>query len=113
MRRRTELTAAAPAVGDQSKKVHQVFLWIISGATEHQIHEAIALEWPAADARPLSVAAMARITEAADFDAKTIRGWCFEAYRDLYRRMIETGDFAGALRAVKEIQTLTTTTNAN
>lgn len=34
------------------------------------------------------------------------RGWCFEAYRELYRKMIEIGDYAGAVKCVKEISVL-------
>jgi hypothetical protein len=34
------------------------------------------------------------------------RGWCLEALRNLYNKLLETGDYAGAIRAVKEIATL-------
>ena len=32
--------------------------------------------------------------------------WCFEAYRDIYKKLIETGDYNGAIKAVKEIASL-------
>ena len=32
--------------------------------------------------------------------------WCLEAYRDIYRKLMETGDYNGAVRAVKEIASL-------
>jgi len=39
-------------------------------------------------------------------DADTVRGWVFLAARDLYRRQIEVGDFASALRTLREIDHL-------
>ena len=33
-------------------------------------------------------------------------GWCFESLRLLYRKMYETGDYVGALRAIKQIEAL-------
>lgn len=34
------------------------------------------------------------------------KGWCLEAMRELYRRMLASGDYSGALRAVQEISKL-------
>jgi hypothetical protein len=48
-------------------------------------------------------AAIAQFETTARADVNVIRGWCLEAYRELYRRMIEIGDYPGALRAVKEL----------
>ena len=39
-------------------------------------------------------------------DPQVIDGWCFESARDLYQKMVEVGDFANALRAIKEIHRL-------
>lgn len=97
-RRPSEIEKAVPP-----DRVHQVFGWIIAGQTEHDIVGAIKQHWPEADAAPLIVAAVGRIEKAGQFDPGIVRGWCFEAYRDLYRRMIEVGDFGGAMRAVKLI----------
>lgn len=87
-------------------KVHQVFKWIIAGATKRDIEGAIAQQFPNEAPMPLILAVMEQLHEAGKFDAQTIQGWCFEAYRDLYRRMVEVGDFAGAVRAVKQIAEL-------
>jgi hypothetical protein len=46
------------------------------------------------------------LVAAGDFDPQKIRGWCVEATRFLYQRMVEIGDFAGALRAVKTLSDL-------
>ena len=44
---------------------------------------------------------------AADITEKSRIGWCLEAYRELYRKMVEIGDFNGAVRCVSEISKLT------
>lgn len=41
-----------------------------------------------------------------DLSPETRRAWCLEALRELYRRLIETGDYTGAIRAVVEISKL-------
>lgn len=46
---------------------------------------------------------MQHFEEIADADPKVIRGWCLEAFQELYRRMMTIGDYANALRAVKEL----------
>jgi len=33
-------------------------------------------------------------------------GWCLEAFRETYRKLMEIGDYVGALRAIKEIALL-------
>lgn len=106
-RRQNEIKSKTPDKKEQAERIHQVFLWIIQGATEHQVAQAIAEQWPDAKSQPLIVAAMnAIITSGEELDRTTIRGWCFESYRELYRRMTEAGDFAGAARVVKEIYAL-------
>jgi hypothetical protein len=85
------------------EEVNQVLKWILSGATERDVTEAVTHSYPATPAAPLLQAAVRQIREAANFDPLTVRGWCVEATRDLYRRMVEIGDFTGALRAVKQL----------
>jgi hypothetical protein len=87
-------------------KVDQVFKWILSGATENDVLEAIAQAWPDEKAKPLIVAAIDQLRKAAQFDPDLVLGFCFESTRDLYRRMVEIGDFPGALRAVKQLAEL-------
>jgi hypothetical protein len=84
-------------------RIEQVFKWIIAGHTEHDIAEAIHNQWPQEQPQSLIVAAVERIRGAGVLDAQTVLGWCFEATLDLHRRVVEIGDFAGALRAVKQI----------
>jgi hypothetical protein len=83
------------------KRVEQVVRWIAAGATESDILEAIAEQWPEEDKRPLIVAALQEITAASQTPPDLAIGWCLQSTRELYRRMVEVGDFTGALRAIK------------
>ena len=83
--------------------VHQVKKWILEGHAEHDIAEAGGAAWPKQKIEPLIVAAIEQIRVAGNFDPSLVRGWCFEAYRDLYRRLLEIGDYVGALRALNQI----------
>jgi hypothetical protein len=79
---------------------------VLAGATTHEVHEAIKANWPVAEAAELLERVQQQLGEEADIDADLLRGWCHAATRDLYRRMVEIGDFAGALRAVKLLSEL-------
>jgi hypothetical protein len=84
-------------------RMNQVYHWIIEGATEYDIGEAMQQAWPEADHAGILLAAIEKIRESNEIDPHTVLGFCFEATRDLYRRMVEIGDFPGALRALKQL----------
>ena len=88
------------------KRLNQVVKWVLTGATEHDVVDAIKQAWPEDDAVPLITAAIDRLRAAGDFDHQIVLGWCFEATRDMYRRMVDIGDFPGALRAIKQLAEL-------
>ncbi len=81
----------------------QIRVWILQGATEHDISEAIADKWPDVDSKPAIIATMEQISKTANFDQESLVGFCIESTRYLYQRMVEVGDFPGALRAVKQL----------
>jgi len=86
-----------------SEVLRQVRVWILQGATEHDIIEATAEKWPNTKARPVIVTVMNDIAKTANFNPDAIMGWCIESTRYVYQRMVEIGDFPGALRAVKQL----------
>lgn len=88
------------------KRVEQTVRWMLTGARDADVVEAIETTWPDQELRPLITAAVAQLAESGTFSRQVVRGWCFEATKDLYRRMVEIGDFAGALRAVKMLTDL-------
>lgn len=47
--------------------------------------------------------ALKKFIKAVNMPRAVRRGWCIEALRHLYQRMVSTGDYTGALRAVQEI----------
>ncbi len=95
------------ALATTPARTNQVFQWILSGATEYDITEAIAQAWPEANQAELLLAAIARIRDSNRIERTAVHGFCFEATRDLYRRMVEIGDFPGALRAIQQLRNLT------
>jgi hypothetical protein len=98
-------TALAAPAGElpTPPQIEQVIRWIVEGATEYQILEAIAATFPKASTKPLIAAAVDELTKKGELDGKLVRGWAFEATRELYRKMIDVADYNGALRAVKQI----------
>ncbi len=86
--------------------VNQVLKWIVSGATETDIATAVIESYPQHDGTKLLLAALGRIRESARIDSEIVAGFCIEATRDVYRRMVECGDFTGALRAIRLLRDL-------
>ncbi|ADG67959.1 hypothetical protein Plim_2132 [Planctopirus limnophila DSM 3776] len=80
--------------------------WILTGARDRDVLEAIEKTWPQADPMALVQEAIGGFALSATLSRDAVRGFCFEATRDLYRRMTEIGDFAGALRALKQLADL-------
>lgn len=88
------------------KRVDQTVRWMLTGARDADVVDAIRATWPDQELQTLIVAAVNQLAESGEFSRQVVRGWCFEATKDLYRRMVEIGDFAGALRAVKMLTDL-------
>ena len=91
------------AVAPLADRVEQTVRWMLTGARDADVLEAIRTTWPDQELQPLIRDAIEQLAASGQFDRQVVRGWCFEASKDLYRRMVEIGDFAGALRAVKHI----------
>lgn len=87
-------------------KTAHVMRMIVSGASEQDIKTEIADLWPTEAAEPLIVAAMKSISSSANFDPGIVAGYCFEATREIHRRMLEAKDHGGALKAVKQLAEL-------
>lgn len=87
--------------------VDEIVAWLIEGHRDADIRAAIKEKWPEHDADTLQLAAADHFRRAANCEPEIIVGFAIEAYRDLYRRMVKIGDFAGAAKAVKEMVALT------
>lgn len=102
----SELARAELAAAPFERRVDQVVRWLLTGARDSDVVEAIRATWPDQDLPPLLAAAVADLAKAGTFNRAVLRGWCFEATKHLYHRMVEIGDFAGALRAVRQLADL-------
>lgn len=98
-----EKTAIAKVLTKAAKQ-QQVLTWILEGNSEHDILEAINAQWPNEKAKPLIVNALDELAKSGTVDKTAVAGWCFEATRFVYGKMIEQGDYTGALRAIKQLK---------
>ena len=89
-----------------AERVEQTVKWLLTGARDADVVEAIRTTWPDQELQPLILAAIDNLAKSAEFEAAVVRGWCFEATKQLYQNMTAIGDFAGALRAVKQLAEL-------
>ena len=80
-----------------------VLQWLITGATEADVLEALRVKYPQADPRQTMAAVRDHLAAEGQPDADALRGWVLVAYRELYRRMLEVGDFDGARKTLKNI----------
>lgn len=86
--------------------IDEVIGWITEGNRDCDIREAIRAKWPNTNPDELQLAAAEHFRRTAHCEAEILVGFAIEAYRDLYRRMVKIGDFAGAAKAIKEITNL-------
>ena len=81
----------------------QVVEWLLSGASESQVAEALAAKYPSACPEQTMAEVRLQLSAAGNPDASAVRGWALLAYRNIYRKMLEVGDFDGARKVIKEI----------
>ena len=75
---------------------------LLDGHSRPEIEEACNRLFPKLNAAKLVGASLSAFEQLTNEPPRILKGWCLEASRDLYRKMLEVGDFAGALRAVSE-----------
>lgn len=86
-------------------------LWILEGHRDADIKESLAEAYPKEDAGKLIADTLKYLAIVSRSDTTVLRGWCLEAYRELYRKMVDVGDYAGAIRAVKELHKIAQAAN--
>lgn len=77
--------------------------WLLTGASENQIREALATNYPSADVSAVMGSVQQALAAAGNPDPGAVRGWALMAYRGLYQKMLETGDYDGCRKIIKEI----------
>ena len=89
-------------------KANQVLKWIISGASEFDVVEAIATTFPTDDQAALLLAGIRLLRDASTIDPDMLRAFAFEATKDIYRKAVEISDLPTALRALRQLQDIAT-----
>jgi len=93
----------------QDKTIKQVIQWILEANSERDIQEAVGTKFPGENARSAIEAAVKEITAIGKEDQAFTRGWALASTKELTRKMIEVGDFANALRGIKQASQLAVT----
>ena len=83
-----------------------VLSWILAANDERDIREAIRKDYPDTDEGAALAAAVAEIEAIGNESPEFTRGWALAATRELVRKMIEVGDFANAMRGIKQVSEL-------
>ena len=91
----------------QAETVKQVVQWILEANSERNVREAIVAKFPGENAQAAIDAAVKEITATGRENVAFTRGWVLSATRELVRKMVEVGNFADALRGVKQVGQLT------
>ena len=81
----------------------QVIAWLVSGATESEITEALAAKYPGTDPAATLATVQGHLRAAGNPDADCLRGWLLLTYRRLYAEMLRVGDFSGCRMALDSI----------
>jgi hypothetical protein len=80
--------------------------WLLSGASEQQVREALAQRYPGTNARQVMTQAQQTLTAAGNPSADAVRGWALLSLRKIYANMLQVGDFDGARKCIVEITKL-------
>lgn len=78
----------------------------MSGASYALIEDAIAQQWPDIQSRPALLVVMNEVMDNYNQPKDMLLGWCLESTKELYRKLVSIGDFANALRALKEYRAI-------
>lgn len=86
--------------------IRQVYRLLIEGHGKIDIIEAIEEQFPDHEPNQLLAEAAKSFAVIAAEPLTTIKGWALESTRTLYRKLVEVGDYVGALRAIKQLTEL-------
>ena len=93
---------------ETSGPVKDVFNFIVDGHSNTDIFEYLNENGiRGAAAREIFEKALEKFMKSTQMPTEIRLGWCLEAYSRLYQKLLSSGDYAGALRAVQEIAKLT------
>ena len=83
-----------------------VLAWILAANDERDVREAIRTNYPDADEGDVLAAAVEELEAIGNESPEFTSGWALAATRELVRKMIEVGDYANAMRGIKQVNEL-------
>lgn len=92
---------ALPKPTEHGRAVEQLLRWIAKGASPIEQAEALEAHFPTADPQAVYQDAVAHVLRLAEPGPALVRGFAFVSAQELYRRAVESGDLAAALRTLK------------
>lgn len=87
----------------QPPVLEAVLEWLLTGASEHQVYEALEAKYPTTDAQTTLRQVQTYLEQAGRPNGDAVRGWALLSYRRLYQEMLRVGDFNGCRQVIKEI----------
>lgn len=85
-------------------RVEQTVKWILAGEREFDVIAAAVAQWPDQNVPQLLGAVAEYFRQLAHInDTDVIRGWCFAAVQEIYRKALENNQPFVALQAVKRL----------
>jgi hypothetical protein len=90
----------------QPPATQAVIEWLLTGASEQQVAEALAAKYPGVDGDAAMRSVQTYLQQAGRPNGDAVRGWALLSYRRLYQEMLRVGDFNGCRQVVKEIVAL-------
>jgi len=87
----------------QPPVLEAVLEWLLSGASEQQVSEALGAKYPGTNAQATLRRVQEYLEQAGKPNSDAVRGWALLSYRRLYQEMLRVGDFNGCRQVIKEI----------
>tara|TARA_Y100000310_G_scaffold198561_1_gene198591 strand:- start:241 stop:609 length:369 start_codon:yes stop_codon:yes gene_type:complete len=89
-------------------EVQTVANWIIEGHSQYEVEEAVKdrLTDNPKKIELLFQAVLEHFSAAGDADPQLVKGWALESMRQLYKKMMEIGDYTGAFKVAKYLYSI-------
>ncbi len=103
MKKPTKSTKLATITATEGE-IKKVVFWILDGNSMFDVNEVLKKEFKTIKKqRAVMTGVLDYFVRSGQANTDVVRGWCLESLRELYRKMIESGDFVNAARTVRDI----------
>lgn len=94
----------APSKPVLPERVDQTMRWLIEGERDLDILRMISESWPDQDLKNLMTEVLSKFREAAETPPDFVRGWIYESRKELYRNLVQAGEYDAALKALRDME---------